>query len=59
MTEISRRNRLDALTPAETAIRNAMLAVEALPPDTRLTEAVTLLQEARTKVADYVDGVGE
>lgn len=45
------------MTPAETAITDAMAAVEAMPPDLRLTDAVVLLQQARDKVADFVDGV--
>jgi hypothetical protein len=43
------------LTPAETAIRDAMLAVEDAGADPLLTEAINLLQQARDKVADYVD----
>lgn len=53
--DIPRRNRIDKLTPAELAIRNAMIAVEELPADVRLTEAVVLLGQAQSKVADYVD----
>lgn len=52
---IPRRIRIDLLSPAETAIRNAMLAVEDMAADPLLTEAVTLLGQAREKVADYVD----
>ena len=55
--EIPRRARLDLLTPAERAIWDALQAVEALPADVRLTDAVVLLQAARTRTADYVDGV--
>jgi hypothetical protein len=54
---ISRRNCLDKLTPAERAICDATQAVEALPPDVRLTDAVVLLVLARDRVADFVDGV--
>jgi hypothetical protein len=43
--------------PAETAILDAMRAVEAMPPDERLTDAVVLLSRAKDCVADYVDGV--
>jgi hypothetical protein len=53
----SRRIQIDKLTPAERAIYDAMVAVEGLPPDVRLTDAVVLLQQARDKVADYVDGI--
>ena len=45
------------MTPAELKIYEAMQAVEALPPDERLTEAVVLLGKARDRVADYVDDV--
>ena len=55
--EIPRRIQLEKFTPAELAIYKAVEAVEALPPDVRLTEAVNLLQKARDRVADYVDGV--
>lgn len=54
---IPRRNRMDQWTPAEHAIDAAVQAVEAMPADVRLTDAVTLLYEARQAVADYVDGV--
>jgi hypothetical protein len=57
--QIPRRIRLDRLTPAEKAIWDAAQAVEALPPDARLTKAGSLLTEARALVADYVDGVGQ
>lgn len=52
---IPRRIRIDLMTPAELAIRNAMLAVEEVGADPLLTDAVILLQQARDKVADYVD----
>jgi hypothetical protein len=54
---IPRRIQLEKFTPAEKAIYDAVQAVESLPPDIRLTRAVNLLQEARDRVADYVDGV--
>lgn len=50
-----RRNRVDLYTPAELAIRAAVFAVEEAGCDPLLTEAVNLLQEAREKVADYVE----
>ncbi len=56
-SEIPRRSRIDKYVPAETAISNAIEAVEEMPPDTRLTEAVILLGQAQDKVADFVDGV--
>jgi hypothetical protein len=46
-------------TPAEHAIDAAMQAVEALPADVRLTDAVVLLGAARECVADYTDGVSK
>jgi len=52
-----RRIRLDLCTPAELAIRAAVDAVEAAGADERLTEAVCILERARTHVADYVDGI--
>ena len=55
MTDIPRRIRLDLMVPAEKAIRDAVEAVEALPADVRLTEAVILLGKAKDKVSDYVD----
>lgn len=56
---IPRRSRLDLNQPAELAIYEAMLAVEKMPADTRLTHAVIKLQEARDLVADFIDGVNE
>lgn len=55
MTTIPRRIRLDLMTPAETAITQAMYAVESAGADTLLTDAINLLSQAREKVADYVD----
>jgi len=52
---IPRRIDLFRLTPAELAIRNAVLAVEEMPADPLLTDAVVLLQKAKDKVADFVD----
>ena len=53
--EIPRRNRIDLMTPAELAIRNAVVAVEEVGADELLTEAVILLGQAQEKVADYID----
>lgn len=53
---VPRRSRVDQYVPAETAIREAMLAVEAMPADERLTDAVVLLGKAKDAVADFVDG---
>jgi hypothetical protein len=52
---IPRRNRTDRYTPAEHAIRAAILAVEEMGAHTLLTEAVVLLAEAQEKVADFVE----
>lgn len=53
-----RRICLDKMIPAELAISRALVEVEELGCDTRLTEACQLLQRARALVADCVDGVG-
>lgn len=50
-----RRSYVDKMTPAELAIYQAMVEVEKLPPDERLTQAMILLGQAREQVADYVD----
>lgn len=52
---IPRRCRLDLMVAAERAIYDAAQAVEAMPADVRLTDAVILLGQARDKVADFVD----
>ena len=56
--DIPRRAFIDKLTPAELAIVAAVEAVESVGAHILLTEAVILLERARGKVADYVDGVG-
>ena len=50
-----RRANLELCTPAEKAIYEAMQEVEKLEADTRLTNAVILLQKAQGCVADFVD----
>lgn len=55
-TPTNRRCRRDLMVPAETAITEAMYAVEGMPADVRLTDAVVLLGKARDRVADFVDG---
>lgn len=57
MNETTRRIDLTRMTPAEKAIYDAVQAVEAMPADVRLTDAVILLQAARESVADFVDGI--
>lgn len=55
--EIPRRARIDKMTFAERAILLAIWAVEEMPADVRLTNAVIQLGQAQGRVADYVDGV--
>lgn len=50
-----RRCCVDRLTPAETAIRNAQVAIEGIGAHERLTKAGTLLMEARELIADYLE----
>lgn len=57
MYDIPRRVDTQRYSPAEKAISDAMTAVEKLPADIRLTDAVILLGAAKARVADYVDGV--
>jgi pyridoxal biosynthesis lyase PdxS len=57
MQKIPRRVSIEDMTLAERAILDAVAAVERMPADVRLTDAVVLLQAARESVADYVDGV--
>lgn len=52
---VPRRACLDRMTPAERAISDAIQAVEAIGADPLLTDAVVLLGQAKSKVADYVD----
>lgn len=59
LSKFPRRNRLDKNTPAELAIRNAMLEVEKAGAHPLLTDAVILLGQAKDKVADFVDGKTE
>jgi len=50
-----RRNDMTLMCAAELKIVEAVETVERMAADSRLTDAVTLLQQARDKVADYVD----
>lgn len=52
-----RHNDIQQMVPAELAIHNAMIAVEEMPADERLTSAVLLLMQAQRKVSDYVDSM--
>lgn len=54
-TDFPRRHQMYRWTPAELAIYKAVEAVEEAGADPLLTDAVNLLQQARDKVADYVD----
>lgn len=54
---IPRRIRIDLFTTAEKAIHDAMMEVEKAGADVRLTDAVNLLQQAQSKVADFVDNI--
>ncbi len=57
MDKIGRRSRIDLMTPEELAIRNAIIAIEELGADIRLTQSVTLLSAAQTRLADYIDRI--
>jgi hypothetical protein len=59
MSDFPRRVNMSKWTPAERAINDAIQAVEAMPADERLTNAVMLLGAAQEKVADFVDATGE
>jgi hypothetical protein len=52
-----RRNCLDLASSGETAIREAVQAVEQMGADIRLTKAIRFLAEAQASVADFVDDV--
>ena len=55
MSAIPRRIRIDLMTSPELTIRAAMVAVEAMPADVRLTQAGERLAEALGLVSSYVD----
>lgn len=50
-----RRSYIDRYCAAEYAIARAVAAVEKMPADVRLTDAVVLLSRAKDKVADFID----
>lgn len=54
--EIPRRNRLDLNTPAEKAIHEAIQEVEKVGVDSKLTDIVVMLANAKEKLSDYIDG---
>lgn len=53
--ELPRRCYVDKMEPAELTIMKAIDIVEAMGADERLTDAVTLLGEAKDKVSDFID----
>ncbi len=56
MAEIGRRSRIDLLTGEEFLIRASIKAIEEMPhAHPLLTEAQTLLMQAQSKLADWVD----
>lgn len=55
--QLSRRNNMEKLSPAEFAIMRAMDIIGRLDADERLTEAMVFLDKARNKVADFIDDV--
>lgn len=54
--EIPRRAQMQEWSKAEFAIHNAIQEIEKMPASPILTKAITLLQEAKSYVADFVDG---
>ena len=52
---VPRRTCVEQMIPGELAIRDAILAVEALEANPRLTEVAALLEEAKDKLSDWVD----
>lgn len=57
--KIPRRAIMPDWCKAEKAIYDAMQEVEKLSADIRLTQAVTLLSQAKDKVSDYIDELNE
>jgi hypothetical protein len=53
----TRRFRLELNTPAELAIRKAMVEVEKLPPSRMQTDAMEKLTSAFSYVADFIDSL--
>lgn len=54
-SDFPRRAKLYLSTPSEIAITNAIIEIERLGADTRLTEAQILLDKARTLVSNWID----
>lgn len=55
--EAPRRCYVEKRVAAETALANAMALVEAMPADTRLTDASIHIGHAMNHVADFIDGI--
>lgn len=55
MNTIPRRNQLENLTESEIAIQKAINEVELLGCNSKLTDAVVKLSEAKNLVADFID----
>jgi hypothetical protein len=53
--EIPRRNQLNLNVKVELIIHTAMLEVEKLGSDIRLTNAIDLLQKAKDSISDFID----
>ena len=51
-----RRRELDFATLADLAIDAAIAEVERMPPDERLASARVLLERARVRVVEFLDG---
>lgn len=54
---IPRRSRLDLMKCSEVLIYNAMVEIEQMGADRRLTAASIKLQEARDLVSDFIDNI--
>ncbi|MDX2253305.1 MAG: hypothetical protein NW202_13550 [Nitrospira sp.] len=54
---IPRRIRVDHFSAGENAIRAAVQVVEGMGASKALTDAVSLLTQAQSRVADHVEGI--
>lgn len=52
---IPRRCFIDKLTPGEKAIYDAIVEVEKIPGDVRLTEVSAMLARAKDLLSDFID----
>lgn len=52
---VPRRNMIPEWCEAEKLIQDAIWAIEKMGADTRLTDAQTMLSQAKDKVSDYYD----